>query len=55
MWKWLILTCCLFAGFNWFVLPNFPAITEYSHALSLGGAFGLAGIIMMVGLVFGKK
>jgi hypothetical protein len=55
MWKWLLLACCIFAGINWFVLPNFPAMAQYVHPLTLWGAFGLSGLIMVVSLVFGKK
>lgn len=54
MWKFALLAMCLFAGVNWFILPNFPFLLNYVKPLNLWAACGLAGIFMVIGIVKGK-
>ena len=55
MWKWFLLACCIFAGINWFVLPNFPRLIQYVSPLTIWSAIGLSGLLMVVSLLLGKK
>lgn len=55
MWKLLLLTVCLFAAINFFLIPNFPGVQQYIGPVNVLGALGLAAILVIVGTVLGKK
>ena len=52
---WALLAAALFAGYNWFLSPNFRQVNEFMPALSPLSACGLAGITVFCCLLFGKK
>jgi len=55
MWKWFMLACALFAGFNWFILPNVPKLAQYVHPLTIWSAVGLSGLFMVISLIVNDK
>jgi len=60
MWKlmvmWTMLTACLFCAVNFFLLPQFPALSQYLHnGISLWQSVGASAIVMIAGMLFGGK
>lgn len=54
MFKWAMLSLCLFAAINFWIRPTFPMIAQHLPAVSLWGAIGLSAIVMALSLVLGK-
>ena len=54
MFKWAMLACCMFCAINWFVLPTMPWLAQYVPPLTIWSAIGLAAILIVLSLVFGK-
>ena len=52
---WLILAAALFAGYNWFLAPNFVQVRDFMAVLSPLSAAGLSGITVFCCVLFGKK
>jgi purine-cytosine permease-like protein len=56
MFKWIMIAACLFAAVNWAILPNIPAAHQYlPHGMNVWAAVGVAGIVMILSMIFGKN
>ena len=49
-----LMTICLFAAVNWFLLPMYPVAHEFLKPLTVWSALGLSGCLTIVALIFGK-
>lgn len=54
MFKWAMLSLCFFAAINWFVLPTFPSLAQTLPPMTIWGAIGLSGILMILSLMLGR-